>query len=624
LAALASVLQWVTAAAFALLAVATVVEWRRRRGPAGAWLAGALTTLAVVPVAGRLATLGVPATLATDVSIVAFIASGFLVLMFRSTFVPLGRRWVVGAAALATGSVLFAFAVQVLAPSDWVLQAATGFVLIGTWGLLLGEPIGRFWLASRRLPRVQRARMRSLSVGLAVLLGILVVSALGGRAARDPSWSVVIQLIALAMVPVFLVSFAPPAWLREQWRTRERSDIRAATQELLLFSPDRMALAEKALVWARRLVGADGAFIRDSDGSVLARASVPEGELAEISSDLDRQPKQGITRLAGSPTRSVIRVRLPLDEGPAWLVVMAGPFTPVFGVDEVEQLQAYGSFIAAGLERTRVTERVAAMERVKSEFLNLASHELRGPLTVLRGYLSMLDSGQLGTLNEIGEHAVPVMVAKAGEMHALVEQMLEAARLEEGRLALNVDHHDLRDVVTAAVDSVRPLVGRRHSLTMKLGAATVPVAVDGERIQTILTNLLDNAIKYSPEGGEVSVVLGGDRDSAEVSVVDHGVGIADHDLPKLFTRFGRVMNPVVAHVPGTGLGLYLSRELARLHGGDIVASAVPGKGSTFTLRLPRSHVADSAAAEPRQGAASKTPALQKTLIDRGGALNGES
>jgi signal transduction histidine kinase len=150
------------------------------------------------------------------------------------------------------------------------------------------------------------------------------------------------------------------------------------------------------------------------------------------------------------------------------------------------------------------------------------------------------------------------------------------------------------------------------------------VAVDLERIQTILTNLLDNAIKYSPEGGEVRIVVGGDGDSAEVAVVDHGVGIADHDLPTLFTRFGRVMNPVVAHVPGTGLGLYLSRELARLHGGDIVASAVPGKGSTFTLRLPRSHVADSTAAQPRPGAPLRAPSLQKTFRDRGGALSGES
>jgi signal transduction histidine kinase len=617
---LVSVLQWVTAAAFALLGAATVIQWRRTHEPAAAWLAAALSALAVVPVAGRLATVGAPVALTTDLSIVGFIASGFFVLMFRSCFVPLGLRWLVAAAALATGSVLFALAVLILVPSNGTLQAVVGLVLIGTWGLLLAEPIGRFWLASRGLPRVQRARMRSLSVGLAVLLGVLVVSAVGGRQVRNPNWAVATQLVALAMVPVILVSFAAPSWLREQWRLGERAATRAATQDLLLFSADRRALAEKAIIWAQRLVGADRAFIRDADGSVLALERVPEAELEELSAWLDRDPKQGLSRFAGSPTRSVIRVRLPLEEGPAWLVVIAGPFSPVFGADEVEQLEAYGSYIAAGLERSRVTERLAAMERVKSQFLNLASHELRGPLTVLRGYLSMLDAGQLGTLNEIGDHAVRVMLAKAGEMHGLVEQMLEAARLEEGRLALHVERQDLRDVVAAAVDAVRPLIGRRHSLTVQVGTSALPVAVDVERIQTILTNLLDNAIKYSPAGGDVRVVVGADGDCAEVSVADHGVGIADKDMPTLFTRFGRVMDPAVAHVPGTGLGLYLSRELARLHQGDIVASAVHGKGSTFTLRLPSAQRADDGAGgQPGITSPAETRALQNTSVEGGGS-----
>jgi signal transduction histidine kinase len=198
--------------------------------------------------------------------------------------------------------------------------------------------------------------------------------------------------------------------------------------------------------------------------------------------------------------------------------------------------------------------------------------------------------------------------------------MLEAARLEEGRLALHVERQDLRDVVAAAVDAVRPLIGRRHSLTVQVGTSALPVAVDVERVQTILTNLLDNAIKYSPAGGDVRVVVGADGDCAEVSVADHGVGIADKDMPTLFTRFGRVMDPAVAHVPGTGLGLYLSRELARLHQGDIVASAVHGKGSTFTLRLPSAQRADDGAGgQPGITSPAETRALQNTSVEGGGS-----
>ena len=110
--------------------------------------------------------------------------------------------------------------------------------------------------------------------------------------------------------------------------------------------------------------------------------------------------------------------------------------------------------------------------------------------------------------------------------------------------------------------------------------------VDSERIQTIVTNLVDNAVKYSPNGGEVACLVTLRGGLARVAVKDGGVGIAKADLNLLFTRFGRVPNPATNHLPGTGLGLYLGRQLARLHGGDITVDSVPGEGSTFTLHLP--------------------------------------
>jgi signal transduction histidine kinase len=109
---------------------------------------------------------------------------------------------------------------------------------------------------------------------------------------------------------------------------------------------------------------------------------------------------------------------------------------------------------------------------------------------------------------------------------------------------------------------------------------------DRNRLNTILVNLLDNALKYSPDGGSVQCVLDRQDGIASVAIADEGLGISPEDLPRLFSRFGRIVTPDNSHIPGTGLGLYLARELARMHGGDIVVASEPGRGSVFTLKMP--------------------------------------
>jgi signal transduction histidine kinase len=181
---------------------------------------------------------------------------------------------------------------------------------------------------------------------------------------------------------------------------------------------------------------------------------------------------------------------------------------------------------------------------------------------------------------------LPQLIARADEMNGLVEQMIEAARLEEGRLELKPEHADLREIAARALELVRPLADDAHPLVIDAPKDEVPVVVDSERIATIVSNLLTNAIKYSPDGGEVRCSVVRENSVAKVEVRDAGVGIASKDMPRLFTRFGRISNRATNHVPGTGLGLYLSRELARMHGGDLTVESVPGKGSTFTLAVP--------------------------------------
>jgi signal transduction histidine kinase len=234
-------------------------------------------------------------------------------------------------------------------------------------------------------------------------------------------------------------------------------------------------------------------------------------------------------------------------------------------------------------------ERMASLEKVKSEILNLVSHELRSPLTVARGYVSLLSDGSLGTLDDRIRSVLPIVAGKLSEMETLVQQMLEASRLEEGELALELEPVDLRVVAAEAIETLRPLVaatGPAHRLRLDTPAEPVVVVADPGRVATILANLLRNAVKYSPGGGLVSCTVGTNGWLASVSVSDQGIGIAPEDLEKLFTRFGRIQTRENRGISGTGLGLYLSREIARQHGGDIGVSSEVGRGSTFTLSLP--------------------------------------
>jgi PAS domain S-box-containing protein len=243
-------------------------------------------------------------------------------------------------------------------------------------------------------------------------------------------------------------------------------------------------------------------------------------------------------------------------------------------------------------ERARVTrfreqaERMEELERAKSNFLNLVSHELRSPLSVLRGYLSMFEEGSLGALTATGRRVLPVLSAKVEEMSRLVNQLLELARLEDRRLILKRERVDLRDVVREAATRVRPQAAAEHSFAVTTGSEPVLVTGDFERLTMVVENLLGNAVKYSPEGGTIGANVGRSGGDAVVTVSDEGVGIEPEQMKTLFTRFGRIITSETSNIPGTGLGLFLCKQYVELHGGKIEVESEPGRGSRFTVALP--------------------------------------
>jgi signal transduction histidine kinase len=364
-----------------------------------------------------------------------------------------------------------------------------------------------------------------------------------------------------------------------------RPDVRRAIDDLLAFSPDRAIAAERAVRWAVRLAGADTAFILDRDGRPLAELGMPSKHLVAATAAWLAEPDVAAFARSGVLDQPAVLLVLRMTGGDGLLAI--GPGHSLTASARAG-LQDYAAALATSLERIEMTERIRAVEQAKSQFLNLASHELRAPVAIMRGYIAMLERGTFGPLNEAGKHAAGVMSAKALEMHSLIEQMLEAARLEEGRLQPHLQPCDVRRVVVHSLDAMRPFADAAHPLVLSAPADPLVIAIDPERVQTILTNLIDNAIKYSPAGGPVECELRTTDDAVLISVRDHGIGIAPANAPRLFNRFGRITSEATQGIPGIGLGLYLARELARLHEGDLTFVSRPGAGSTFVLALPRS------------------------------------
>jgi signal transduction histidine kinase len=239
--------------------------------------------------------------------------------------------------------------------------------------------------------------------------------------------------------------------------------------------------------------------------------------------------------------------------------------------------------VVRGLQRQN--RRVAELEEMKSTYLRLASHELRTPIGVARGYMDLAQRGELGELAQPARDALSQASASLQDVDAILTEMVEIARMQEGRRLLKVETLDLREPVGEAFQRVAPLA-TSHRLRVSQPASPLWVEGDRLRIRSLIRNLLENAIKYSPAGGEIRCVVSEGNGVASLTVSDEGLGIHPSQLERLFRRFERAPQTSLSGIPGTGLGLHLAREIARAHEGDLRVSSRPGVGTTFVLTLP--------------------------------------
>jgi signal transduction histidine kinase len=434
------------------------------------------------------------------------------------------------------------------------------------------------------------------------------------------------ELVALALFAGFSTFIS--ALIEALHRTRRRAERARGQAEAALAVVRRMqSITEAALVdlpfdrllheltaRVREALEADTAVISlRKDAALQVRAAVgpdqdppdgagtPIGRVFAERIATERRPivEKGLRSMAGVPLLS--------GEGRVLGVLHVDSARPrQFSDHDVHLLELAAERIALGIERAarmeaerRAREDAEAASRAKDDFLSTVSHELRTPLAAMMGWVRVVRDGNL--TGERLRHA------------KLIEDLLDLTRIVAGKLRLQLQTVDLRPIVESAAESLRPMAEQKGvGLTLELDSAPVRIAGDADRLQQVVWNLVQNAVKFTPTGGRVEIELSRTRDHARVIVRDTGRGIAKDFLARLFEPFSQAASIRSRDTSGLGLGLSIARRLVELHGGTVIAeSAGENAGATFTIALPlaASQTTDPPLPATRSAVASEAPSV---------------
>jgi PAS domain S-box-containing protein len=223
------------------------------------------------------------------------------------------------------------------------------------------------------------------------------------------------------------------------------------------------------------------------------------------------------------------------------------------------------------------------LNRLKSEFVSMVSHEFRTALVGIQGFSELMQGETLGP-DDVKGFAADIF-KDAERLNRMITEMLDLDRMEAGKIRLELRQVDLNALIADAVERAR-LTSEKSPITVALQASLQPVSGDADRLTQVITNLLSNAIKYSTEGGEIAVTTRCEGGFAQVTVADHGRGIPPEFIHRLFGRYERFEDKHAGKIIGTGLGLAITRQIVEMHGGRIWVESGLGKGSTFGFTVP--------------------------------------
>ena len=338
---------------------------------------------------------------------------------------------------------------------------------------------------------------------------------------------------------------------------------------------------------------ADGMVVADEQDNVVVANGAAQRVIGIPADELVGQPamtlfgdcQEDVQQAACQAMRAVSTWRqgVPRDE-PVTATLVCGDrilnasFTPMLG----DRQQFVGTVIV--LRDVTVEQELA---QAKSEFVSIVSHELRTPMTSIKGYTDLMLKGAVGPLNEQQSRFLSTVKSNIDRMADLVQDLLDISRLEAGRVRLNLEALDMKQIVYEVSDTVAEAV-RKQELTLEIDIdpALPAVHADKNRVIQVLLNLVSNAYRYTPASGKITVSVYPIDGAVQVDVTDTGIGIAKDEQEAIFERFYRADHPVVRQQTGTGLGLPIAKSLIEMHRGKLWLKSQVDQGSTFSFTLP--------------------------------------
>ena len=289
-------------------------------------------------------------------------------------------------------------------------------------------------------------------------------------------------------------------------------------------------------------------------------------------------------------TRSLLVIPVLREDRVIAVIDLESTDPDYFTSDDVSFIRGLVSHAAIAIENAQLFEQVKTANQAKTEFMSTASHELKIPMTSIKGYARLLEMGAGGALSDQQKEFLGVISNNVDRMSKLVNDLLDVSRIEAGRIRLEMRDVQIREVINEVVESVRTHIKKKNlNLTVTVPDDLPQLRADYSRMLQIVTNLVSNAYKYTPAGGDIKVVArpyNGDIEGIAVTVADTGYGISDEDQANLFTTFFRSTDENIRNEPGTGLGLSITKKMIESHGGELTVESKLGQGTSFTFTLP--------------------------------------
>jgi PAS domain S-box-containing protein len=365
--------------------------------------------------------------------------------------------------------------------------------------------------------------------------------------------------------------------ITERVRTEERLRLLAELSQAFAVSLDeREHLASLASLAVPRLADCCTIDMIGPEG-VLERVAEASSDNLELELGEGRQAQTAILRVplvVRDETRGAITLTRALGQ----------PFMP----DDVRFAEELSRRAALAIDNALLYREAREAIHVRDAFLSVASHELKTPLTSLLGFLDLLQRRITpGTvIGEREQRRIQVATEQAHRLHKMVASLLDLSRLQTGQLSIERDMVDLSRLVRRIGDEMEQTLPASHQLLVETSQEPLMIVGDDLRLEQVVQNLLQNAVKYSPHGGPILMRLRAEEGEARLMVRDHGMGIPREALNLIFARFYRAANTASYQVSGMGVGLYVVKQIVELHGGRVTVDSTEGEGSTFTIHLP--------------------------------------